>query len=85
MRCNHDAEWDELGHIAKMAYNIFPHSAARESPFFFMYLRDTYLPTLQQLLQPKMRCIGDDKCRIHLNAMREIYMMAVLNLKMSQD
>ena len=54
MRCNHDAEWDELIHIARMAYNIFPHSAAGETMFFLMYGRDTYLPTLHQLLQPKM-------------------------------
>ena len=55
MRCNHDAEWDELVHIAKMDYNIFPHSVAGESPFFLMYGRDAYLPTLHQLLQPNMR------------------------------
>ena len=29
--------------------------------------------------------MGDDECRIHLNVMREIYMMAVLNFKMSWD
>ena len=40
MRCNHDAEWDDLIHIAKMANNIFYHSAAGESPFFLMYGRD---------------------------------------------
>ena len=85
IRCNHDAEWDELIHIAKMAYSIVPCSALGESPFFLMYGRDAYLPTLHQLLQPKMWYMGDDKCRIHLDAMREIYMMAVLNLKISQD
>ena len=85
MRCNHDAEWDELIHIAKMAYNIFPHSASGESLFFLMHGRDAYLPTLHQLLQPKEQYIGDDKCVIHLDAMQEIYMMALLNLKMSWD
>ena len=29
--------------------------------------------------------MGDDKCRIHLCVIREMNMMAVLNLKMSQD
>ena len=83
--CNHDAKWDELIHIDKMAYNTFPHSAAGESPFFLMYGKDAYLPTLHQLLLPKMRYMGDDKCRIQFDTMREIYMMAVLNLKMSWD
>ena len=46
MRCNHDAEWDELVHIAKMPSNIFSHSAAGESPFFLMYGRNAYIPTL---------------------------------------
>ena len=84
MRCNHDAEWDELIHIAEMAYNIFPHSARGESLFFLMYRKDAYLPTLHHILQPQMTYKEDEKCRIHLNAMREMYMMAVLNLKMSQ-
>ena len=46
MRSNHDTEWDKLVHIAKMAYNIFPHSAAGESLLFHMYGIDTYLPTM---------------------------------------
>ena len=50
-----------------------------------MYRKDNYLPTLHHLLQPKMWYMGDDKCRIHLDAMHGIYMMAVLNLKMPQD
>ena len=29
--------------------------------------------------------MGDNECRMHLNAMREIYMIATLNLKMSHD
>ena len=54
MQCNHNVEWDELIHIAKMAYSIFLHSAAGESLFFLMYGTDTYVPTLHQLLEPKM-------------------------------
>ena len=85
MRCNHDTEWDELIHIAKIAYNIFPYLATGESLFILMYGRHAYLPTLHQLLQPKMQYMGEEACRIPLNAMREIYMIAALNLKMSQD
>ena len=29
--------------------------------------------------------MGDDECKIHLDAMREVYMLVVLNLKMSHD
>ena len=26
--CNHNTDWDELAHVAMMAYNVFPHSSA---------------------------------------------------------
>ena len=37
MRCNYKTDWDHLAHIALMTYNIFPHTATGESPFFLMY------------------------------------------------
>ena len=85
MRCNYETDWDHLAHIAVMAYNIFPHTATDDCPFFVMYGKDAYLPTLHNLLQPKIYYMGDDECRIHLDAMREVYMLALLNLKMSHD
>ena len=40
MRCNNDVEWDELVHIAKMAYNIFPpFSYRRESVLLHVWKR----------------------------------------------
>ena len=40
---------------------------------------------LHNLLQPKICYMGDDECKIHMDAMREVYMLVVLNLKMSHD
>ena len=37
------------------------------------------------MLQPKISYMGDDECKINLDAMREVYMLVVLNLKMSHD
>ena len=48
-----------------------------------LYGWDAYLPTLHNLLQPKICYMGNDECKIHLDAMREVYMLEVLNLKMS--
>ena len=85
MRCNYEADWDQLAHIAMMAYNIFPHIATYESPFFLMYRCDVHLPTLHNLLQPQLYYMGDNECKIHLDAIREVYMLMILNLKMSHD
>ena len=82
---NHQIDWDEIAHIATMAYTIFPHSSAGEVPFYLIFECDPFMPTLFKLLLLKLRYMGDAKCRIHLDAMREICMMAVLNLKMARD
>ena len=37
LRCSHETDWDQLAHIAVMAYNVFPHTATGESPFFLMH------------------------------------------------
>ena len=78
-------DWDELTHVAKMAYNIFPHSSAGEPPFYLMFGCDTFMPTWFKLLLPKLRCMVDEGFKIQLDAMREIYKMAVLNLKTARD
>ena len=76
-------KWDATMKQIRKAYNMFPHTATGESPFFLMYGRDAYLPTLHNLLQPKIWYMGNDECKIHLDAIREVYMLAVLKLKMS--
>ena len=37
LRCNYETDWDQLAHIAVMAYNISPQTATGECPFFLMY------------------------------------------------
>ena len=43
------------------------------------------MSTLFKLLLPNIRYMGNEKCRIHLDAIREISMMTVLNLKTARD
>ena len=85
IRCNYETDWDHLAHIAVMAYHVFSHKATGESTFFLMYRCDAYLLTLHNFLQPKLCYMGDNECKIHLNVMQEVYMLAVLNLKMSHN
>ena len=83
--CYYQIDWDETVHIATMAYNVFPHSSAGEALFYLMFECECFMPTLFKLLLPKLRCMGDEKCRIHLDIMWESYIMAMLNLKMMRD
>ena len=85
LTCNNEVDWDKTVDIGSMAYNIFPHSWAGESLLYLMFGYDPFMPTLFKLLLPKCRYMGDKKCRIHLDAIWEIYMMAVMNLKMAWD
>ena len=50
-----------------------------------MFGSDAFMPTLFKLLLPKFGYMGDDRCKIDLDTMREIYMMVVLNLKIARD
>ena len=81
---NHNTDLDNIAHIATMAY-VFLHSLSEEAPFYLMLGWDAYMSTLFKLLLPKIRYMGDEKCRIHLDAMKEVYMMAVCNLKTAID
>ena len=66
-----------------MAYNLFLHSST-EAPFYLMFGGDDFLQTLVDLLPLKFSYKDDEKCRIHLDAMQKIYMVAILNLKNSK-
>ena len=82
--CNHNTDWDELAHVAMMAYNVFQHSRAGEAPFYLMFGCNAYIPTLFKQVLSKLMCMGDERCKIDLDAMRETYMIAVLNLKIAR-
>ena len=62
-------DWDKTVHIATMAYNVFPHSSSGESLFYLMFGCDPFMATLFKLLLPKLRYMGDKKCKIHLDVM----------------
>ena len=68
-----------------MAYNVFPHSSSEESLFYLMFGCDSFMQTLFKLLLPKLRYMGDERCKMYLDALQEIYMMTVLSLKMARN
>ena len=81
----YQVDLDKIVPIATMAHKFIPHSSAGESPLYLMFGSDPFMPTLFKLLLSKLRHMGNEKCRIHLDVMCEIYMMAVLNLRMALD
>ena len=42
---------------------------------------DPYLPHLAAFLQPKLRYLGSDEGMIHLDKLRQAYMLAALNMR----
>ena len=52
-----EVEWDEVLNIAVAAY--FSNGQSQESAFFLMFGRNVYIPTLANLLHPKLRYLGD--------------------------
>ena len=47
-----------------------------------MFGCNAFMPTFLKLLLPKLRYMGDEGYKLYMDDMREIYMMAVLNLKL---
>ena len=83
--CNHNTDWDELAHVAMMAYNVFLHSSSGKTPFYLMFGQDNFMPTMFKLLLSKLRYMGGEGYKIFLDAMREIYMMAILYIQIARD
>ena len=67
-----------------MAYNIFL-TQLQVKVHSFSSTDEMYTYQCAQFVKPKICYMGDDECKIHLDAIREVYMLAVLNLKMSCD
>ena len=68
--------------LACAAYNVIPNEHSKESPFFLMFGRDPVLP-LNTLLEPKIRCMGNNINIISLEAMKNLYEITATNLKLA--
>ena len=77
---NHSTHWRSISHLAVMSYHVFLHSSSEEALFYLIFRQDAYLLTLLKLLLPKIRYMGDEKCRIYLDSMTNIYTITMLNL-----
>ena len=74
-------EWDQLLPCTTATFNWFPNELSQESPHFLYFRHDPYLPHLAASLQQKVRYLGSDEGMIHLDKLRQAYMLAALNTK----
>ena len=77
-------EWDILIPLACATYNFIPNEHSKESPFLLMFGRDAVL-TLNALLGPKMRYLGNDINIPSLEAMKNMFEIAATNLKIARE
>ena len=69
-----------------MSYNVFPHFSSDEAPSSLnVWMGCLYAHILFKLLLQKSDAWQIKSVRIHLDVMREIYKMTVLNLKTARD
>ena len=66
-------------------YTFFPNGQSQESRFFLMFWRNVYNPTLENLLQPKLRYAAGASALFLLEMLREAYMLASVNLKRAKN
>ena len=74
-------EWDQLFPCTTAAFNLFPNEHSQESPHFLYFGCDPYLPHFAAFLQPKIRYLGSAEGMIHLENLRQAYMLAALNAR----
>ena len=77
-------EWDELVPMASAAYNFFPGQASRESPFVLMFGRDPITP-VASLIEPSPRYWGERGGKLHMDALKRLYMVTAENLKKARN
>ena len=78
-------QWDKVVPQIQFAYNISPGTFTQESPFFLYYGRDPIIPHLSNLLQHKMRYMGNDSTGLLIDAMYIIYQETVAKLIKSRQ
>ena len=77
-------EWDEVCTLATAAYNFLQSEHSRESPFFIMFGCNPRLP-LAELLQHKLRYLGTEETVLSLQALRNMYLIIVENLRKARE
>ena len=77
-------EWDDLVPLACGAYNFIPNEHSKESPFFLMFGGDPILP-FNTLLEPKVWYLGNDINVLSLEAMKNMFEIAAMNLKLAWE
>jgi hypothetical protein len=77
-------DWDMVVPLACAAYNFFPNEHSRESPFFLMFGRDPIVP-IHQILEPKLRYLGDSDCLLSLEELTQAYALAAYNVQKARQ
>ena len=72
------------GAFGMCCLQFLPNEHSKESPFFLMFGKDPVLP-LNTLLGPKMRYPGNDMNILLLEAMKNMFEIAVMNLKIARE
>ena len=76
---NPQLEWDDIVLLACVAYNFLPNEHSRESFLSNVWMGPSF--TINKLLQPKVRYLGNDENILPLEALKIIYQLVVTNLK----
>ena len=71
-------------HIACTAHSFVLNEYSKGSAFFLMFQMDEYM-SIMQLLNQKIRYIGGSKSLLGLDALRDIYALALHNIKLARE